>query len=48
MHGRDQCCAILKAMRGNTSIEEVLRVTLSDRRTRMVAEADVVDAVEST
>jgi type IV pilus assembly protein PilB len=34
-------CAILNAMRGKTSIEEVLRVTLSDRRTRMVKAADV-------
>ncbi len=29
-------CAILNAMRGNTSIEEVLRVTLSDRRAQHV------------
>jgi type IV pilus assembly protein PilB len=40
-------CAILNAIRGNTSIEEVLRVTLSDRRTRMVT-SDVEDHVEST
>jgi type IV pilus assembly protein PilB len=40
-------CAILNALRGNTSIEEVLRVTLSDRRTRMAPAPDV-DAVEST
>jgi type IV pilus assembly protein PilB len=40
-------CAILNAMRGNTSIEEVLRVTLSDRRTRQ-APTDVKDHVEAT
>jgi type IV pilus assembly protein PilB len=37
-------CAILNAIRGNTSIEEVLRVTLSDRRMR---QAPVEEPTES-
>jgi len=40
-------CAILNAIRGNTSVEEVLRVTLTDRQSRMTSKV-VVDAVEST
>ncbi len=30
-------CAILNSARGNTSIEEVLRVTLDDRRMRQIS-----------
>jgi type IV pilus assembly protein PilB len=37
-------CAILNAMRGNTSIEEVLRVTLSDRSIRPVSDEDLVES----
>jgi type IV pilus assembly protein PilB len=40
-------CAILNAIRGKTSVEEVLRVTLSDRRVRF-SKDDTVDAIEST
>jgi type IV pilus assembly protein PilB len=39
-------CAILNAIRGNTSIEEVLRVTLDDRRLRTTESLE--DQPEST
>lgn len=39
-------CAILNAIKGNTSIEEVLRVTLTDKRVRL--QNEVVDQVEAT
>lgn len=39
-------CAILNALRGNTSIEEVLRVTITDKRFQI--KADDADHIEST